>query len=134
MLELFRILVIVFLVMHGLVHVLWFIASWTHFRSGFGDGRWILPGEVTIRSPLGKLWGIGSLVVLALFLLGALGLALGLPGWVNPTNIAIFLSYGVVVPWWRQSPGSIGVTAVITNLALMFLLALPLAVDMVEPG
>lgn len=134
MLEFFRILVIVFLVMHGLVHVIWFVASWTGIRTGFGDGAWILPGEVTIGSPLGKVWGIGGLVVLGLFVLGAIGLAAGAPGWINPTNLAVFLSFGVVVPWWRQSPGSVGVTAVVTNLALMFLLALPIALDMVAAG
>jgi hypothetical protein len=131
MLELFRILVIVFLVMHGLVHGVWFLAAWTHVRTGFGDGTWILFGKSTIRSPLGKVWGIGGLVALALFTLGAVGLALDLPGWVNPTNLGVYLSFAVVVPWWRQSPGSIGVTAVFTNLALMFLLALPLAQEMV---
>lgn len=133
MLELFRILVVVFLVMHGLVHGLWFIASWTKLRTGFGDGPWILPGDFTIRSPLGKAWGIGGLVVLTLFLFGAMGLALGLAGWINPTNLAVYLSFVVVVPWWRQSPRSIGVTAVLSNLALMFLLALPLAEEMVTP-
>lgn len=134
MLELFRVMVIIFLVMHGLVHGVYFVASWLSVRTGFGDEPWILPGKFTIRSPMGKLWGLGGLVAMALLWLGALGLVMGLPGWVNPTNIAIYLSFGVVVPWWRQSPGSIGVTAVFTNLALMFLLALPLATEMVGSG
>ncbi len=133
-LEIFRLFVIIFLVMHGLVHVVWFVASWTKLRTGFRDGTWILPGGFTIHGWVGKFWGLGGLVVMALFSLGALGLALGLPGWVNPTNLAIYLSFGVVVPWWRQSPGSIGVTAVFANLALMFLLAVPLATEMVASG
>lgn len=129
MLELFRVLVIVFLVMHGLMHLPWFVASWTSVSAGFRDGAWILPGQVTIRSPLGRLWGLGALLVLALFLVGAVGLSAGDPRWINPTNLGVFLSFGVVVPFWRQSPGSIGVTAVISDLLLMFLLALPLSME-----
>ena len=39
MTDLFRILVVVFLAMHGLGHVIWFLAAWTRCRSGFGEGR-----------------------------------------------------------------------------------------------
>ena len=66
MLDLFRLLVVVFLVMHGLVHLIWFLASWTSIRVGFGDGAWILPGNLTIKSKVGKLWGIGALAALGL--------------------------------------------------------------------
>ena len=105
MLELFRILVVVFLIMHGTIHLLWFLAAWTGVRTGFANGDWVLPGDVTIRSPIGKVWGLGSVVVFGLFSLGAIGLVLGEPAWANWTNLGVFLSYGVVVPWWRQSPG-----------------------------
>lgn len=134
MLELFRLLVIVFLVMHGLVHVLWFLAGWTSMRTGFGAGAWALPGDYTIRSAVGRLWGIAALAVLGLFVLGATLLALGRPAWISPTNLAVFVSFGVVLPWLRQAPGSVGLTAVLTNLALMFLMALPLAFDMLASG
>ena len=130
MLDLFRLLVVVFLIMHGLVHLVWFLASWTSIRLGFGDGAWILPGEFTIDGKAGKLWGLGALVVLALFSLAAFGLLLKEGWWAGIANLGIFLSFGVVVPWWRQSPGSVGVTAVITNLVLMFLLALPVGVEL----
>jgi hypothetical protein len=133
-LDVFRILVVVFLAMHGLGHGLWFMASWTKLRSGFGDGAWALPGEVTIRSALGRIWGLGALVVTMLFLVGALGLLVGDPRWVRPTNLAILISLGVVSPWLRQAPGSTGVMAVIADLVLMFLLALPLSIDLTTPS
>lgn len=133
MLELFRILAIVFLIMHGMVHLLWFLAAWTRLPTGFRHGPWVLPGDATIRSPLGKLWGIGGVIVFGLFTLGAIGLALREPTWANWTNLGVFLSYGVVVPWWRQSPGSVGVSAVLTNILIMFLLALPLTTDLIAP-
>jgi hypothetical protein len=130
MLEVFWLLVVAFLFMHGLVHLLWFLASWTSVRLGFGDGNWILPGEVTIGSKVGKLWGLAALVVLAFFTVAAVGLLLKEDWWSGAANIGLFLSYGVVVPWWRQSPGSVAITAVFTNILLMFLLALPLSVDL----
>ena len=126
MLDIFRILVIVFLLMHGVAHIIWFLASWTSIRTGVGDGSWILPGDVTIRSPIGKLWGLGALVVMALFVAGAVGLLLGEPWWANATNLGTFLSFGVVVPWWRQAPGSTAIYSIIANLILMFVLALEL--------
>jgi hypothetical protein len=131
MLDLFRVLVVLFLIMHGMVHLLWFLSSWTSVRTGFRNGPWVLPGDVTIRSPIGKIWGLGGVVVFVLFSLGALGLVLREPAWANWTNLGVFLSYGVVVPFWRQSPGSVGVTAVVVNILLMFLLALPLADELI---
>jgi hypothetical protein len=131
MLDLFRVLAVIFLVMHGLVHLLWFVASWTSVRTGFRYGAWVLPGQVTIRSPIGRIWGLGGVVVFVLFSLGAIGLVLAEPAWANWTNLGVLLSYGVVVPFWRQSPGSVGVTAVLVNIMLMFLLALPLADDLI---
>lgn len=130
MVDLFRLLVAVFLLMHGIGHVIWFLASWTRVRSGFGDGTWALPGAVTIRSPLGRAWGLAALVVMAFFSIGALGLVIGDPRWVNPTNLAVFLSFGVVAPWARQAPGSTAIMAIVANLVLMFLLALPLGVEL----
>jgi len=133
MLEQFRILVVVVLLMHGVSHVAWFLASWTSVRVGIEDGRWGLPGNITIRSPLGKAWGIGALVVMALFVDGALALLLQDPSWARITNLGIFLSFGVVVPWWRQAPLSFGITAVGVDIILMFLLALPLGEALAGP-
>jgi hypothetical protein len=126
MLEAFRILVVIFLLMHGAAHIIWFLAAWTQVHTGVGKGSWVLPGEVTIRSPIGKLWGLAALVVIALFTLGAVGLLFQQPGWPNITNLGVFLSFGVVVPWTRQAPGSIAIYAIVANLILMFLLALEL--------
>ena len=130
MLDLFRILVALMLVMHGLSHLIWFLAAWTGVPTGVGDGPWLLPGEVTIRSPIGKLLGLLALVVVVVFVAAAVMLLAGLEGWTSVANVGIFLSYGAVVPWLRQSPGSWAPTSVIANIVLMFLLALPLSVEL----
>jgi hypothetical protein len=134
MTDLFRILVVVFLALHGVGHVIWFLAAWTRVRSGFGEGRWILPGDVTIRSPLGKLWGIVALLVMLLFVAAALALLSGSLTWRSLANTGVILSLGVVAPWARQAPGWSAINAIIADLVLMILIALPLSVDMVGGG
>jgi len=129
-LDLFRVLVAVVLVMHGLSHTLWFLAAWTSVRTGVGDGPWVLPGEVTIRSPIGKVLGLLALVVVVVFVAAATMLLASNAGWREVANMGVFLSYGAVVPWLRQSPGSWGLTSVAANIVIMFLLAVPLSVDL----
>ena len=114
------------LLMHGLSHIIWFLASWTSVHTGVGDGPWLLVGNVTIRSPLGKALGLLALIVVVIFVLASLMLVAGLPNWRGVANIGVFLSYGAVVPWLRQSPGSWGPTSVVANIIIMFLLALEL--------
>ena len=130
MLDLFRILVVVMLLMHGLSHLIWFLASWTSVHTGVGEGSWVLPGDVTIRSPIGRMLGLLALIVVVVFTTASLMLLAGLEGWSSLANVGVFLSYGAVVPWIRQGPGSWGVTSVLANIILMFLLALPLSVDL----
>lgn len=119
--ELFRLAVAAILIMHGLTHVIWFLASWTSVHTGVRDGSWILPGEITRRGRVGKVAGLVALIVLALFTTAGLMLLAGMENWSGIANMGIFLSYGVVVPWIRQGPGSWPVTSVIANLILMFL-------------
>ena len=126
MVDFFRILVALMLLMHGLSHILWFMASWTSVRTGVGDGPWVLPGNITIRSPIGKALGLLALIVVTVFATASLMLLAGLPNWRGIANIGVFLSYGAVVPWLRQSPGSWGPTSVLANIIIMFLLALEL--------
>jgi hypothetical protein len=117
-----------------MIHVIWFLAAWTPLRSGFGQERWILPGNVTIRSPLGKLWGIVALVVMLLFVAAAVALLAGSLDWRTMANSGVILSFGVVVPWARQAPGWTAINAIVADLVLMILIALPLSVDMVSGG
>ena len=134
MTDLFRLMVVLLLCGVGMIHVIWFLAAWTPVRSGFGNGRWILPGDVTIRSPLGKLWGVVALVVVLLFVAAALALLSQSLSWRQLANSGVVLSFGVVVPWARQAPGWTAINAIIADLVLMILIALPLSVDMVSGG
>lgn len=130
MTDLFRLLVVVFLVMHGIGHLIWFVAAWTPNRAGVGDGPWGLPGEVTIRSALGKVWGLLALLATVVFVWAALALLAGLLAWRGLAFIGIVDSFVVVAPWRSQSPGSVWLMAILADLVLLFLFALPLSVDL----
>ena len=119
--DFFRILVAIMLIMHGLSHVIWFLSAWTTVPTGVGDGKWILPGNITIRGRVGKALGLLALIVVVVFSMAGLMLLAGLENWNGIANIGIFLSYGVVVPWIRQGPGSWPLTSVVANIILMFL-------------
>lgn len=119
--DLFRVLVAAMLAMHGLAHLIWFLASWTSVPTGVGDGTWILPGEVTIRGRMGKVLGLLALIVVVVFVTAGMMLGGGIETWNGVANIGVFLSYAVVVPWIRQGPGSWPATSVIANVILMFL-------------
>ena len=119
--EFFRVLVVVMLWLHGLSHVIWFLASWTSVPTGVGDGSWILPGEITIRGHIGKALGLLALIVVVVFTTAGLMLLAGIETWNGVANIGVFLSYAVVVPWLRQGPGSWALPSIIANTVLMFL-------------
>jgi len=129
MLDAFRLLLSALLCMHGLLHLIWFLAAWTPVRAGVRDGAWVLPGDVTIRSPIGKVLGLLALLVVAIFIFAAAGLLLKQIWWAGWAEVGVFLSFGAVVPWLRQSPGSTALTAIIADIVLMFVLALDLSVD-----
>lgn len=131
MIDVFRILVVIVLAVHGIGHIIWFLAAWTGYSAGVRDGRWILPGNVTIRSPLGKVWGILALLAMTLFVAAALALLGQVASWRQLAYVGALLSSVTVVPWLRQSPGSTAINAIIANLAVMFVLALPLSDELI---
>ena len=117
----FLILVVLMLWAHGISHLIWFLAAWSSVPVGVGDGKWILPGDITIRGRVGKALGLMALFVVFVFITAGAMLLAGMGDWNGIANIGIFLSYGVVVPWIRQGPGSWPLTSVIANIILMFL-------------
>jgi hypothetical protein len=64
------------------------------------------------------------------FVGAAVGLLLRELWWADWTYLGIFLSFGAVVPWIRQSPGSTPVNAILADLVLLFVITL-FSVDLV---
>lgn len=129
MIDLLRLLLVAVLVMHALIHIIWFVASWTPYKLGVVDGPWVLPGEVTMTSFVGRFLGLLALVVMAFLLLGAFALLAQQAWWRDAARWGVILSLLVVVPWWPRIPQRIGLQAVITDVVLMFIIALPFSLD-----
>ena len=127
--DLLRVLLIVALVVHGLSHLIWFLAAWTPIKLGVVDGPWILPGEVTLTGVVGRIFGLIALLAMALLLIAAVALVLQEPWWRAAARNGVFLSLIVVLPWYPRIPHRIGLQAVIVNIVLMFVIALPVSVE-----
>ena len=117
----------IFLVLHGLVHLLYAGQSWRMFELRPGmlwpDGSWLfskLPGDAAIRS----LAGI-SLVLAALgFAAGGLGLFLQQDWWRPVTVGAAVLSTAIFIVFWDGKSKSLsdnGGIGVLINLAILVL-------------
>lgn len=128
--DLLRVFVIVFLVVHGLGHAIWFMGAWLPARSGVREGPWILPGEVTIRHAAGKVLGLVALGALVAFQVAAWQLFGRDDAWRMTTVLACVASLVAVLPWLRQSPGITAINAIVADIALLVFLLLPLSKEL----
>ena len=127
--ELLRLLLVAFLVFHGLSHIVWFMVAWTPWKFDIGNEPWILPGDVTLTSWVGRIVGLVALVAMGFLLVGAVVLFGQEAWWRGVARWGALLSMVVVLPWWPRMPHHIGLQAIIANIVLMFLIALPLSIE-----
>jgi len=127
-----RVPVAIFALVHGLGHAIWFAGAWIPRTGLVTDRPWILPGEVTIESPLGKVLGLLSLAALVGFAAAAFALFTE-EGWWRPTLMASSaVSLVAVVPWWRSSPGTTALNAALADVGLFVFALLPVAEDLID--
>jgi hypothetical protein len=97
---------IVFIV-HGIGHILFFLAAWTSIPVGFTDRAWILPGDFTRSSAVGRVSGLIWLAALAGFVGAGVRLLGGNEVWQTLALAAAVVSLAVIVLWWNTvTPGS----------------------------
>jgi hypothetical protein len=118
-------LVVLVLLAHGIGHVMGFLAAWTSLPMGFTARPWLLSGDVTVQSAIGRAFGLLWLVAMV----GTVGAALGLlsgQGWWTPMAIAAsVISLVAILPWWNTvTPGS-RLWATLVDLAIIGALAGP---------
>lgn len=129
--DLLRILIALALLLHGLSHIIWFLAAWTPYKLGIEDGPWVLPGGVTLTSLVGRIIGLIALVAMVLLMLGGIALLAEQEWWRGAARMGVFLSFAVVLPWWPRIPHHIGLQAIIVDIVLMFIIALPLSLEII---
>ena len=111
------------LVMHGLGHAMFAMATWTQIDVGFTASPWMLPGAVTPDSLVGRISAVVWLLALVGFLIAAVGLVTNAAWWPGYAVGAAALSLAVLLLWWNTiTPGSRGWAAFVDVAVLLALL------------
>ena len=92
------------LIMHGLANLAGVVAPWTANLSGFMDAPWLFGGGVKFRSLAGRasslLWLLSTLMLCG----AGIGLLLGQTWWVTLAIIGAAASLAVIFLWWKAVP------------------------------
>ena len=116
-------LVSVVLIMHGLAHMSGAMAAFTARDVGFSDKPWLFSTGVTLRSPIGKLFGLVWLAAAIALVCSGLSLLFHWGGWPALPIVASILSLIAIVPWWNTVVPGAKAGAAFDGLMLMGLVA-----------
>ena len=108
-------------IMHGLAHLSGFLASWTGSSVGFPDRPWLFSSNITLQTPVGKLFGLLWLVAGIGIVGSGVGFLTGRPWWPALAMAAAGVSLLVILPWWRSIPPGAWAGAVFDILVLVVL-------------
>ncbi len=86
---------------HGIGHITGFLTAWTKIPVGFNDQPWIFSRGVTIKSPIGKLFGLVWLAAGVAFIFSAYLLYTRQVAWAGTAITASILSFIAIIPWWN---------------------------------
>lgn len=120
--NLLRLLFAAPLIVHGLAHIGGFLTSWTSMDAGYSERPWVFSQSVTLRSPLGRVFGLLWLLVVLGFVAAGLGLGLGQPWWPTLAIVSALGSLVAIVPWWNAVPAGARFGAAFDLLVLVVLL------------
>lgn len=118
-----RIILAIPLMAHGLAHLSGFIAAWTTADVGFSTSWIFLSSELSLHSSVGKLFGLLWLAATATLVAAGAGV-LWQRSWGAPLAlVAALISLAVILPWWNTVPPGAKLGALFDLLVLMVLLS-----------
>jgi hypothetical protein len=120
-------LIAIVLLMHGIGHIMPFMAAWTPQKVGFSDASWLFSSGVSVNTPVGQAFGLLSLLALLGFCTGALGLIMHQAWWPAMTVAAVAISIVAIVPWVSAWPLSSAIGALLVDVAVLIALLPPWA-------
>ena len=92
------------LIMHGLANLGGMVAPWTSSLSGFKDAPWLFGSGIKFRSLAGRssslLWLLSTLMLCG----AGTGLLLGETWWITLAIIGAAASLAVIFLWWKAVP------------------------------
>jgi hypothetical protein len=112
------------LFMHGLAHLSGFFAAWTKAEVGYPARPALFSKKVTLKSPLGKVFGLLWPAAALALVAGGFGLAFGQGWWPGAALLGAGVSLLVILPWLRSVPVGAWAGAVF-DLLIVLSLALP---------
>ncbi len=122
-----RYVIALVLLAHGIGHLMPFMAAWTPQRSqvGFSGAPWIFSGSVGVGSPIGLAFGLLGLIALIGFGASALGLMTQQSWWPTVTIVAAAISIVTIVPWLNTWPTGSMIGALLVDMAVLVALLPP---------
>lgn len=118
--NIWKIIMLGMLVMHGLGHIVGFLTAWFKLPMGFTENSWVFSSGVTMYSFLGKIFGVIWLAAMVLFLMAAYSLFKNQAIWLTYAVIASICSLVVILPWARTVvPGAL-YGGTLANIFILF--------------
>lgn len=121
-----------FLVLHGLGHSMGVLGAWTKVEVGFTDRPWILPGEISVRGPVGRAWALLWLVAIVAWVAAGLGVISDQDWWQPLAAVGAVASLLAIVPWWNTVPAGARLGGAIVDLVAIGVLAGPWRETLIE--
>jgi len=128
----FRMIVALVLIAHGLGHSMGMLAAWTAIPSGLTNRPWLFSNGVLLDSGLGRVWGLLWLAALLITTAGGMGLLLHQDWWRTVAVAGALLSLVAIVPWLAAMPPFSAFGAVVVDLLVLALLLLPVGESFVR--
>jgi len=118
-----RYILAVVLIGHGLANMAGVMAPFTKSAQGFSDRPWIFSKGITLRTTVGRLWSLVWLLSTIGLVAGGIGLLTGQAWWRTAALAGALASLLAIAPWWRTVPPGARAAAVIDMILYGFLLS-----------
>jgi hypothetical protein len=113
----FKNLATVVVAAHGIGFSLWFLAAWLGMKIGPGS-QWLF-SDVSIVSPVGRIFGLLALALMIAFLVTAFGIFTGTGWWPALGLTTAAIASIVVILWWNIVTPASAVGALAVNALVM---------------
>ena len=118
-----RYVLAVVLIGHGLANVAGVVAPWTKSGRGFSDRPWIFSRGITLRSTVGRFFSLVWLLSTIGLVAAGVGLLTGQAWWRTAALAGVLASLAAILPWWRTVPPGARAAAAIDLILYAFLLS-----------
>ncbi len=111
------------LLVHGAAHFSGYMAAWTKKNQGFNDNPWLFSKDITIRTPVGRAFGIIWLLSMIAFFSAGSAIIMTHFWWKEAALSGSVLSLIVIIPWWKTVVFGARIGAIFDLLIIGFMLS-----------